>query len=245
MVEERPVEDASDQESEEECDAAEMRSIKKALLEFRFRVEEAILGNYLLVKKTKRNLEDVKNENSDIITLWGIPLLPSQGHEGTDAVLMKFLKAKRYKVHEAFTLLRKTLKWRAHFRPHENLDEDLRPQLDNVWFTSGIDKEGRPLCYNMLGNEYQKRLLSAGDQKCQDYLRWRVLCVEKGIQNLNFRPGGVDSIIQIIDLKNATGHATKEIRLIYKKMITLLHNHYPGLVHKNVSSLIIGFIMKA
>ncbi|KAI3449776.1 hypothetical protein Pfo_006441 [Paulownia fortunei] len=238
MQEERSGEDISDQENEEEeeCDAAEMkRTRNKALLEFRFRVEDAILGNYMLVKKNKKNFskENVKNENLNI-TLWGVPLLPSEGHEGTDTVLMKFLKAKRYKVHEAFTLLRKTLKWRADFRPNENLEEDFWPELDNLWFTSGRDKVGRPLCYSMLGKESQKKLFSAGDQKCQDYLRWRVVCVEKGIQNLNFGPGGVDSIIQIIDLKNATGPAKKEVKLICKKMITLLHDHYPGLVYKNL-----------
>lgn len=231
MVEERSLEEIlSDQDSEEECDAAEMRSRKNALLEFRFRVEEAINADYLLAKSPNRNVMD---EHRDI-TLWGIPLLHSQGHEGTDAVLMKFLKAKRYKVHEAFTLLRRTLKWRSDFRPDFNLDQDLRPHLDNVWFTSGADKEGRPLCYNVLGNEYQNRLLN-GDVNYQDYLRWRLFCVEKGIQDLNFRPGGVDSIIQITDMRNAAGPATKEAKLIGKKMITLLHDHYPGLVHKHVS----------
>ncbi|KAL0459400.1 UNVERIFIED_CONTAM: 11S globulin seed storage protein Ana o [Sesamum latifolium] len=44
----------------------------------------------------------------------------------------------------------------------------------------------------------------------EEYLRWRVLCLEKGIQNLSFRPGGVDSLVQIIDLKNSPGTASKE-----------------------------------
>ncbi|KAK6141642.1 hypothetical protein DH2020_024615 [Rehmannia glutinosa] len=246
MPEERLVEDISDHENEEEeddeeeeCDSSELkRSRSKALLEFRFRVEEAINGDYLFVKKPQRNFSpkgNAKNENPDI-TLWGVPLLPSEGHQGTDIVLMKFLKAKRYKVHEAFTLLRKTLKWRADFPADENLNDDLiRPELDKLWFTSGRDKEGRPLCYNMWGKESQKKILSAGDQKySQQYLRWRVLCVEKGIQNLDFKPGGVNSIIQIIDLENSVKTAKKEVKLICTKMITLLHNHYPGLVYKNI-----------
>ncbi|KAL8542081.1 hypothetical protein ACS0TY_003081 [Phlomoides rotata] len=233
MVEERSLEEIlSDQDSEEECDAAEMRSRKKALLEFRNRVEEAINGDYLFVKSPKRNLENASNEHRDM-TLWGVPLLPGQGHEGTDAVLMKFLKAKHYKVHEAFTLLRNTLNWRQNFRTNDNLDQDLRPHLDNVWFTSGVDKEGRPLCYNVLGNDYHNRLMN-GDINYQDYLRWRVLCVEKGIQDLNFQPGGADSIIQITDTKNAAGPATKEAKLMGKKMINLLHDHYPGIVHKHL-----------
>lgn len=243
MQEERSVEDITDPESEEEeeeeeeCDPVELkRSRNKALLEFRFRVQEAILGDYLLVKRSKRNALDAKNVDLNI-ALWGVPLMPRQGHEGTDIVLMKFLKARRYKVHEAFTLLRKTLKWRSEFRPDESL-EDLKPELDNLWFASGKDKEGRPLCYTMLGKDFQKKLLSSdGDDKCGDYLRWRVMSVEKGIQTLSFRPGGVDSIIQIIDLKNANGPAKKEVSLICKKLMNLQRDHYPGLVYKNVSRI--------
>ncbi|KAL6564100.1 hypothetical protein OROHE_005340 [Orobanche hederae] len=245
MQEENYIDDVSDQENEdeedeEECDLAELkRSRSKALLEFRFRVEEAIVGDYLFVKRPKRNSSKeniVKNENPDT-ALWGVPLFPSGGHPGTDIVLMKFLKAKHYKVHEAFTLLRKTLKWRAEFRADGNLNEDLllRPEIDSLWFASGRDNEGRPLCYNLWGKESQNRILGGGDQKyCQQYLRWRVLCVEKGIQYLNFRPGGVNSIIQVIDLENSMKPAKKEVKMICKKMITLLHNYYPGLVYKNL-----------
>lgn len=231
MQEERSDEDASDHESEEEeYDAAEIKKTRnKSLVEFRFRVEQAIRGNYLLVKKNDSG-NDKKNQNFRDIRLWDVPLLPSQGHEGTDTILMKFLKAKRYKVHEAFTLLRKTLKWRGDFRPGEIVGEDSGPEINDLWFTSGRDKIGRPLCYIILGKEWQKKMLST-----EEYLRWRCLCLEKGIENLSFRPGGVDSLIQIIDLKNYPGTATKEVKLISKKIITMHQDNYPGLVYKNVS----------
>ncbi|KAL0435596.1 UNVERIFIED_CONTAM: Patellin-4 [Sesamum radiatum] len=204
--EEKSDEDASDHDSEEEeCDVAEMKKTRsKSLVEFRFRVEEAIRGNYLLVRKNDDHSENAEDFRD--IRLWGVPLLPSHGHEGTDTVLMKFLKAKRYKVHEAFTLLRKTLKWRGDFRPDEVVGEEFRPEINDLWFTSGRDKIGRPLCYIILGKEWQKKMLST-----EEYLRWRVLCLEKGIQNLSFRPGGVDSLVQIVDLKNSPGTASKEL----------------------------------
>ncbi|KAK4418398.1 11S globulin seed storage protein Jug r 4 [Sesamum alatum] len=227
--EERSDEDVSDHDSEdEECDVAEMKKTRsKSLVEFRFRVEEAILGNYLVVRK---NDDDSKNaENFMDIRLWGVPLLPSQGHEGTDTVLMKFLKAKRYKVHEAFTLLRKTLKWRGEFRPDDIVGGDSRPEINGLWFTSGRDKIGRPLCYIILGKEWQKKMLST-----EEYLRWRVLCLEKGIQNLSFRPGGVDSLVQIIDLKNSPGTASKEVKLICKRITAMHQDNYPALVYKNL-----------
>ncbi|KAG6403071.1 hypothetical protein SASPL_135288 [Salvia splendens] len=191
------------------------RSRGKSLAEFRFRVEEAIKGNYLFT---------TNDDDDDGARLWGV--------EATDAaVLSKFLKAKRYKVYEAFTALRRTLRWRADFRP---ADDDLAPPWDNVWFASGADKEGRPLCYSVLGREYQRNLMSMGQQSCNEYLRWRLLCLEKGIRRLNFQSGGVDSIVQIVDMRHAGGPTTKEMKLIGKKMIALLHDHYPGIVHKNL-----------
>lgn len=231
MTVEKQADATSDPESDDESDlvAIDPRSRNKALIEFRFRVEEAITGDYLFAKKWKKSTEITTVENTNV-RLWGVPFV--QGHDdATDVVLSKFLKAKRYKVHEAFTALRRTLKWRADFCPNDGV----APQLDNAWFRSGADKEGRPLCYNILGKEYERSLLRLGEQRYNDYLRWRVVCVEKGIQNLNFTPGGVDSIVQITDLRNAAGPATKEMKVIGKKMITLLHDHYPGLVHKNVS----------
>ncbi|KAL3644969.1 hypothetical protein CASFOL_010149 [Castilleja foliolosa] len=226
-----------DEEDTESIDPVEMKKSKsKALFELRFRVEEAIIGDYLLVKSPQRNF--TKPKNAQNVELWGVPLFPSAGHPGTDIVLMKFLKAKRYKVHDAFTLLRKALRWRAEFRADENMVKDdmfSRPGIERLWFASGKDKEGRPICYNLWGKESQNQILAVGDQtKTQQYLRWRVACVEKGIQRLNFRPGDVNSIIQVIDLENSMGIAKKEVKMIYAKMISLLHNNYPGLVYKNL-----------
>lgn len=233
LIEERFVDIGSDPDSEDEADQLDARSTNKALAELRLRVEEAIIGNQLLATKSKsKHVETTVACPSDI-RLWGVPLLPSITQEATDAVLSKFLKAKHYKVNDAFKALRKTMKWRAEFRPDEFACDE---QRDNMWSRSGVDMEGRPLCYSILGKEYQKSLQSSlGEQSNHDYLRWRVLCVEKGIQSLNFRPGGVDSIVQIVDMRNAGGATTKEMKLIGKKMISLLHDHYPGIVHKNVS----------
>ncbi|CAA0823964.1 Patellin-4 [Striga hermonthica] len=210
------------------------RSKSKVLLEFRFRVEEAIVVDHLFVKSPERNL---LRENP---SLWGVPLFPSAGHPATDIILMKFLKANRYKVHEAFTSLRKALKWRAEFRPDEKSREDpmSRPELSGLWFTSGRDKEGRPLCYSLWGKESQNVILAwtgGGDLKySQQCLTWRVLCVERGIRSLDFGPGEANSIVQIIDLENSMGTAKKEVKMIDKKMIGLLHNCYPGIVYKNL-----------
>ncbi|KAL3628253.1 Patellin-6 [Castilleja foliolosa] len=39
------------------------------------------------------------------------------------------------------------------------------------------------------------------DEKLKRFLRWRVQVLERGIKLLDFKPGGVNSIIQVTDLK--------------------------------------------
>jgi hypothetical protein len=47
---------------------------------------------------------------------------------------------------------------------------------------------------------YQK--IFGDDEKLKNFMRWRVQILEKGIKLLNFKPGGVNAMIQITDLKN-------------------------------------------
>lgn len=177
-----------------------MSKAHRALAEFREKVEHAILHNYLVSKESNGG-DKGDGEDSKDVKLWGVPLLPSAGHAGTDAVLMKYLKKKNFKVKKAFILLQNALQWRAEFWPN---GEDSRSEEGTNWFSYGRDKEGRPLCYAVLGRESRRRFMTAGDgNRHQDYLKWRIQCVEKGIESLDFSPGRADSFIQIIDLKNA------------------------------------------
>ncbi|KAL2535854.1 Patellin-4 [Forsythia ovata] len=209
----------------------------KKLSKFRCRVEEAILGNTLFSKKKKKLFSKgngKKNEeNLKDITLWGVPLLPSKGHQGTDVVLMKFLKAKDYKVSDAFKMLRRMLKWRRDFGANQILVENFDPRLENTWLFNGKDKVGRPMWYNVLVEFVNKKSGNNFNENKEEFLKCRVHCLEKGIQSLDFKPGGLDSIVLITDLKNAPGHAMNEVRWISKKMLMLLHDNYPGIVHKN------------
>ncbi|KAE8692190.1 Sec14p-like phosphatidylinositol transfer family protein, putative isoform 2 [Hibiscus syriacus] len=211
----------------------------KALVEFRCRVEESILGNYLLGKPSS----DISREESaeaieelKEIKLWGVPLLPSKRHEGTDIVLLKFLKAKN-KVHEAFEMLRGTLKWRNEFKTDEIVEENLGDDFDNLGYLNSRDKEGHPLYYNMYGalkdDQIQHKILGS-EEKREKFLRWRVQFMEKAIKELEFEAGGTNSIVQIIDLKHSSGQTTKELRSVSRKSWKLLQDHYPELIHRNI-----------
>lgn len=213
---------------------------KKALIEFRCRVEDAILGNYLLGKpgnhaSPKESAETI--EQLKEITLWGVPLMPSKSHEGTDIVLLKFLRAKDFKVHEAFEMLQKTLKWRKEFKADDILEESLGPDFEKLAYLNSRDREGHPLYYNIYGALKDKQMhykVLGSEENSEKFLRWKIQYLEKGIKELNFEPGGADSVVQIIDLKNTPGHSTKELRCLWRKSWVLLQDHYPDLIHRNV-----------
>ncbi|XP_024022179.1 patellin-4 [Morus notabilis] len=214
------------------------RKKKKALLEFRCRVEDAILGNYLLGKPNQfLSRTEIMRQKEILreITLWDVPLLPSKGHEGTDIVLLRFLRVKDFKVNEAFQMLRRTLRWRKEYKADEILDEKLGPDVEKVMCLDSRDREGRPLCYSVYGafrdREVYKRAFGS-EENGGEFLRWRIQCLEKGIKKLEFKNGGVDSIVQISDFKNSPGPVMKELRSVSKKAMILIQDNYPELIHK-------------
>lgn len=250
---------------------------KKALAEFKSKLEEAILGNNLFkedepIKKEKETEQpteeteekpEEKNEESNEsdeqtqkineeknscdekektekemeVSLWGVPLLPSRGTEGTDVILLKFLRAREFKVNEAFEMLKKTLSWRKKSNIDSILKEEFPSDLESAALMNGVDREGHPVCYNVFGvfeNEelYQKTF--GTEEKREQFLRWRCQVMEKGIQKLDLKPGGVSSLLQINDLKNSPGPAKKELRIATKQAVGILQDNYPELVAKNV-----------
>ncbi|CAK9141100.1 unnamed protein product [Ilex paraguariensis] len=171
------------------------------------------------------------------ISLWGVPLLPSKGVEGTDVVLLKFLRAREFKVSEALEMLKKTLQWRKDNKIDSILHEDLGTDLAPAAYMSGVDREGHPICYNIFGvldNEelYQKTFGTEG--KREQFLRWRFQLMEKGIQKLDFKRDGVNSLLQINDLKNSPAPSKKEVRVSIKQAVGLLQDNYPEFVARNI-----------
>ncbi|CAL0301008.1 unnamed protein product [Lupinus luteus] len=231
---------------------------RKALNEFKTKLEEAILGNNLFDKEEpkKKEIEEEKKEEgakeSDEkeddnrkceeevevekdVSLWGVPLLPSKGAEGTDVVLLKFLRARDFKVNDAFEMLKKTLKWRKESKIDSIVDEDFGTDLASITYMSGFDHEGHPVCYNIFGvfeseELYQKTF--GTEEKLSEFFRWRCQLMEKGIQKLNFKPGGVSSLLQVNDLKNSPGPS--KIRNVANQFVAILQDNYPEMVAKNI-----------
>ncbi|TMX01676.1 hypothetical protein EJD97_023934 [Solanum chilense] len=230
---------------------------KKALNELKSIVEEAIVGNTLFKKEetSKSLVEEGKNEENpdanieekegdlDVvevdreISIWGVPILPSKGDEKTNVVLLKFLRARDYKVNESFEMLKKTLQWRKDFNIQSILEEDLGSDLAPAAYMSGVDNQGHPICYNIFGVLEDEEIYNktfGTEEKRNQFLRWRVQLMEKGIQQLDFKAGGVSSLLQINDLKNSPGPSKKEVRVATKQAVDLLQDNYPEFVAKNI-----------
>ncbi|XP_031505000.1 patellin-4 [Nymphaea colorata] len=171
------------------------------------------------------------------ICLWGVPLLPSKNLDTTNVVLLKFLRARDFKVNEALEMLKKTIRWRKNSQIDSLTEEELQSGLEGAAYMNGVDREGHPVCYNVYGvfedkDLYQK--VFGSEEKCEQFFKWRLQVMEKGIKQLDFKPGGISSILQIIDLKNAPGPSRKEMRNAISKAVNLLQDNYPEFVSRNI-----------
>ncbi|XP_040985800.1 patellin-4-like [Juglans microcarpa x Juglans regia] len=236
------------------------KSLKKVRKEIREKKEEKSEENEKLVlegkekedadkngaKESKESKQDkthlpIEEENLNVdkdIALWGIPLLPSKGDNATDIILLKFLKAREFKVNDAFEMLRNTLQWRKENNIDSILKESIdSTELDMMCYMNGLDRQGHPVCYNNFGllgdNEMYNKMLGT-EEKREKFLRWRVQLMEKGIQRLDFKPGGVSSLLQISNLRNTSGPSKKELWCSIKQVVGLLQDNYPEFVEKNI-----------
>lgn len=168
------------------------------------------------------------------VCIWGIPLLAD---ERSDVILLKFLRARDFKVRDAFTMLKNTIRWRKEFGIDDLIGQDLGDDLKKTVFMHGFDKEGHPVCYNVYGEFQNKELYQktfSDEEKRQKFLRWRIQFLERSIRNLDFKPGGISTIVQVNDLKNSPGPAKWELRQATKQALQLLQDNYPEFVAKQV-----------
>jgi len=208
------------EESSKLCDLS--NSEKKSLDELKHLVREA-LDNHQFTNTP----EEVK--------IWGIPLLED---DRSDVVLLKFLRARDFKVKDSFAMLKNTIKWRKEFKIDELVEEDLVDDLDKVVFMHGHDREGHPVCYNVYGEFQNKELYNktfSDEEKRKHFLRTRIQFLERSIRKLDFSSGGVSTIFQVNDMKNSPGLGKKELRSATKQAVELLQDNYPEFVFKQVT----------
>ncbi|GER27554.1 Sec14p-like phosphatidylinositol transfer family protein, partial [Striga asiatica] len=171
------------------------------------------------------------------VSIWGVPLLAD---EKSDSILLKFLRARDFKVKEAFAMLKSVVTWRKEFEIEKLLEEEtILEGLEKVVYMHGVDKEGHPVCFNALGEFQDKELYDstfADAEKRDKFLKWYIQLLEKNVRKLDFSPGGICTIVQIIDLNNSPGLILfkKELRQANNQALQLLQDNYPEFVAKQV-----------
>lgn len=186
-------------------------------------------------KKALQELKDRLMSSHGPDSMWDIPLL-GNGDERGDVILLKFLRARDFKVQESLTMLLKCLAWRKEFGADVVLEEDLGfKELEGVVaYMHGYDKEGHPICYNAYGVFKDKEMydrIFGDDEKLKKFLRWRVQVLERGIKLLQFKPGGINSIIQVTDLKDMP---KRELRVASNHILSLFQDNYPEMVARKI-----------
>ncbi|KAL3716985.1 hypothetical protein ACJRO7_008548 [Eucalyptus globulus] len=167
-------------------------------------------------------------------SMWGIPLL--SGDERADVVLLKFLRARDFRVADAHAMLEKCLAWRSEFKADGIGEEDLGfKELEGVVaYMRGFDREGHPVCYNAYGVFKDKDMyerIFGDDEKLKRFLRWRIQVLERGMRALHFKPGGVNSLIQVTDLKDMP---KRELRVASTQILSLFQDNYPEMVARKI-----------
>ena len=196
-------------------------------------------------KETKQVAEEAPKvgASAEELSIWGVPLLKD---DRTDVIFLKFLRARDFKVKDAFVMFRNTIRWRKEFGIDGLLEEDLGDDLEKVVFMHGTDRDGHPVCYNVFGEFQNKDLYQktfSDQEKRTKFLRYRIQFLEKSIRKLDFSPGGICTIFQINDLKNSPGPGKSELRLATKQALHLLQDNYPEFVAKQVYLTITMFLV--
>ncbi|XP_009591185.1 patellin-6 [Nicotiana tomentosiformis] len=188
-------------------------------------------------KKALQELKDklqTSSNGAESLSMWGISLL--SGDEKADVILLKFLRARDFKVSDSLHMLEKCLSWRKEFNADIILEEDLGfKELEGVVaYMNGYDREGHPVCYNAYGVFKDKEMyerIFGDEEKLKNFLRWRVQVLERGIDQLHFKPGGINSIIQVTDLKDMP---KRELRVASNQILSLFQDNYPEMVARKI-----------
>ncbi|KAJ7950057.1 patellin-6-like [Quillaja saponaria] len=191
-----------------------------------------------LKSSEKKALQELKDKlwasDASDGSMWGIPLLG--GDYRADVILLKFLRARDFRVLDALNMLLKCLAWRKEFGADGIFEEELGfKELEGVVaYMQGYDREGHPVCYNAYGVFRDKDMyerIFGDEEKLKKFLRWRVQVLERGIKLLHFKPGGINSIIQVTDLKDMP---KRELRVASNQILSLFQDNYPEMVARKI-----------
>lgn len=168
------------------------------------------------------------------VSIWGIPLLED---ERSDVILLKFLRARDFKVKEAFTMLKNTVQWRKENNIDDLVSEDLEgSEFEKLVFTHGVDKQGHVVIYSSY-SEFQNKEIFSDKEKLSKFLKWRIQFQEKCVRSLDFSPEAKSSFVFVSDFRNAPGLGQRALWQFIKRAVKQFEDNYPEFVAKEVKKL--------
>lgn len=210
-------------------------SEKKALQELKHALKDATQNQHQSHNNKDDEQDDPTAASLTTCSMWGVPLLGGDDQRA-DVILLKFLRARDFKVPDSLQMLLSCLRWRTEFGADALVEEDLGfKELEGaVAYMSGFDRDAHPVCYNAYGVFRDRDMYDrffGDDHKLNRFLRWRVQVLERGIRLLHFKPGGVNSLIQVTDLKDMP---KRELRVASNHILSLFQDNYPEMVARKI-----------
>ncbi|KAJ3238438.1 hypothetical protein HDU78_003544 [Chytriomyces hyalinus] len=176
---------------------------------------------HTLTADEKQSVQSLQTQTAAIFKssphlLTGTPL-PGEEQWGTsNDTALRYLKACKFNVGKAYTMVLRSLQWRREYRPTEITPKDVEEESRNgKMFWSGFDRAGRPI-FN----------LDASKVKSTDterYLKLIVFNLERGVA---LCPGGVYQLTTVADVSNVTLFNQNPVS-VSVQTLSILQAHYP------------------
>ncbi|EGG23892.1 cellular retinaldehyde-binding/triple function domain-containing protein [Cavenderia fasciculata] len=144
-----------------------------------------------------------------------------------DMILIKFLRARDFKLDCAQTMLYNTFVWRKEFNV-DNLVNEQFPEYDNIG-SIGVDRLGRPVMYNYYCNIDVNKIFANGD--VSTFLRWKVSQMETSIKSLAENGWKESQMLVVHDYKDVSLFSMdSRTKQASKQTIQLLQDNYPEIL---------------
>ncbi|VVA95006.1 unnamed protein product [Arabis nemorensis] len=161
------------------------------------------------------------------VSIFGVPLLQD---ERSDVILLKFLRARDFKVKEALTMLKNTVQWRKENKIDELVEAETgeeASEFEKMVFAHGVDKEGHVVIYSSYG-EFQNKELFSDKEKLNKFLNWRIQLQEKCVRALDFSsPDAKSSFVFVSDFRNAPGLGKRALWQFIRRAVKQFEDNYP------------------
>ncbi|CAN6935077.1 unnamed protein product [Brassica oleracea] len=161
------------------------------------------------------------------VSIYGVPLLQD---ERSDVILLKFLRARDFKVKEALTMLKNTVQWSKENKIDELVEAEAgeeASEFEKMVFAHGVDKEGHVVIYSSYG-EFQNKELFSDKEKLNKFLNWRIQLQEKCVRALDFSsPDAKSSFVFVSDFRNAPGLGKRALWQFIRRAVKQFEDNYP------------------